>query len=526
MGLRSRALQAADVNVHADSSRDTRSRSKAFLAAIVFVTAWAAFLRAPGLNPQSLWFDDLWVACLTRLPSLVDAAGLAVPVPPGFVAMLWCCRRIIPDPELAVQAVPFVASLASISVVAIALSRLSGSHALGVAAGVLIAANPAVTHYSVYVKPYTVDLLVTATMVALADQFFRTRALRHFIVAASAGLLALFVSFPSAFVTVPFINLCLLLAMLAHRSRLRGAAPLIGTAVAVDIAVALGLLMWIGDRSNSQVVGYWRGGFLPIDSPSSAWAFLASEGLDAIRGALPTALAQGTPLTAVGLVWLLSQRPTRALGMCIVLFYGAVLAASAAQVYPIAGGARLRTSLFSFPVTVLLFVMGLHAVTRRLPGASALNAFLCTLLIGFLVLKPVKARYFPLNHSAFVRILEQVATEADGIVIWPSAGYLAGYYSTWPISARVPSGAGLGLEIQLNRPGAITLPSSTPEARIAVLDNYLEQGRYNRVLYLTTRAGETEEAPVFEIFRLHGYQALEPWRSNIRTRLIVFQLPE
>ena len=507
-------------------SRDGRIAALGFWTATAFVTAWTAIARSAGLNPQSLWFDDLWVASLTRLESLIEAVSLAVPVPPGFVAILWCCRRLVPDPELAVQTVPFLASLVSIPILAVAVSRASGSHALGAAAGTLIAVNPAVTHHSVYAKQYTVDVLVTAIVLALAVNYFRGRAPRDFVFGAATSAVALFVSFPSVFATVPFVNLGLLLALRSFRSRPQESRSVIRTALAFDIAAGLSLLLWIVGRSNPQVVSYWKGGFLPTDSLKSGWDFLASNGLEAIQGALPAVLVHATPLVAVGLVWLLARPATRFLALWVALFYGTVLVASAAQAYPIAGGARLRTALFSFPVTVFLFVMGIDALTRWIPGRSLVNTTSCGLLLGVMVLKPVKAHYFPLNHSAFVRIMEQVATDADGIVIWPSAGYLAGYYSEWPISARVPEGPGLGLEIHLNRPGTLTLPSGTSEARAAALDRYLETGRYSRVLYLTTRAPDGEEATVFEVFARHGYQALEPWRSNIRTRLIVFQLVE
>lgn len=514
------------MNSDVHRSRDGRITALGFWTATAFVTAWTAFVRSPGLNPRSLWFDDLWVASLTRLESLIDAVSLAVPVPPGFVAILWCCRRLVPDPELAVQMAPFLAALAAIPVLAVLVSAVSGSYALGVAVGTLIAINSTVAHYSVFVKQYAVDLLVTAIVLGLAARYFRTRAPRDLGLAALVGAVGIIFSFPSLFASVPFVNLALLLALLSVRSQPHQSRSVIRTALAFDFAAAVTFFLWIRGRSSAQLVAYWRGGFLPTDSLESAWSFLASTGLEAIQDALPAAIVGATPLVAVGLIWLMSRRATRLLGLFVVLFYGAVLVASAAHVYPIAGGTRARTALFSYPVTVFLFVMGIDALTRWLPGRSLVNTTSCGLLIGLMVLKPVKAHYFALNHSAFVKIMDQVATDADGIVIWPSAGYLAGYYSKWPISARVPESPGLGLEIHLDRPGTLTLPSGTPEARAAALDRYLETGRYNRVLYLTTRAADGEEVPVFETFARHGYRALEPWRSNIRTRLIVFQLVE
>ena len=122
------------------------------------VTIWTGYVRSAGLDPHSLWYDDLWVAAVVKLDSLFEAVSLAVPAPPAFVGALWFSRRLIPDPELSLQLVPYCASLAVIPLLAIVVAMISGSRALGVVAGSLIALSPNVAYYSVFVKQYSVDV--------------------------------------------------------------------------------------------------------------------------------------------------------------------------------------------------------------------------------------------------------------------------------------------------------------------------------------------------------------------------------
>ena len=90
---------------------DSPARQRLCLAAVSILTAWAAVFRSSGLNPPTLWNDDVWVASLTRLDSVVDALLVPTAVPPAFLSALWVTHRIVPDPELALQLVPFMCAL-------------------------------------------------------------------------------------------------------------------------------------------------------------------------------------------------------------------------------------------------------------------------------------------------------------------------------------------------------------------------------------------------------------------------------
>ena len=349
-----------------------------FAVVIGLVTVWTGYVRAAGLDPHSLWYDDLWVASVVKLDSLFEAVSLPVPAPPAFLGALWFSRLLVPDPELSLQLVPYLASLAVIPVVALLVATISRSRALGVVAGSLIALNPNVAYYSVFVKQYTVDALATASLLLMAAWFFRTREPRLLRLGAALSILSLLFSFPSVFVGAVFVNLAALVHVWSTASEPGRTGPIIRTALVFDLVLGVVLLLVISGRSNTNVTGYWAAGFLPLDSWDAAWRFLSTRGFAAIRNALPAVLASGVPLVGVGLVWLIAKPSWRWFGVFVLLAYLAAVVASGLHLYPISGGrpdgpALARTDLFSYPLTVVLFTLGIGAVTNWLPKRAFAN---------------------------------------------------------------------------------------------------------------------------------------------------------
>ena len=231
-------------------------------------------------------------------------------------------------------------------------------------------------------------------------------------------------------------------------------------------------LLLINGRSNDNVTEYWAAGFLPIDSADAAWRFLSTRGLGAIRNALPAALTSGAPLVGVGLVWLIAKPAWRWFGLFVLLVYLAAVVASGLHLYPISGGATdrpalARTDLFSYPITVALFTLGLGALTSWMPRRALANIPLCVLALALVAARPAPASYFPLDHSRFVRLMDGFQEDTDGVVLWSAARFLGGYYSSWPIRAVTRPDLNNRLEIHLERPNSLTLPAERVALRSA-----------------------------------------------------------
>lgn len=71
------------------------------------------------------------VGGLTRIDSPATAVAVPGGAPPGFVVVSWLGARVVPDPEIALQAVPFAAAIVGI-VVAGWMGRLYSLEFLGV----------------------------------------------------------------------------------------------------------------------------------------------------------------------------------------------------------------------------------------------------------------------------------------------------------------------------------------------------------------------------------------------------------
>ena len=507
--------------------RNARRENSIFAVVVGLVTIWTGYIRSAGLDPHSLWYDDLWVAAVVKLDSLFEAISLQVPAPPAFIGALWLSRRLVPDPELSLQLVPFCASLAVIPVLAVVVATISRSRAFGVVAGSLMALSPNVAYYSVFVKQYTVDVLAIAGLLLIAVRFFRSRDVRYLHLGAGLSIVSVLFSFPSVFAGAVFVNLAAVMHVWPNDPAHNKADPVIRTALAYNLVLGVVFLLVVSGRSNANVTGYWAAGFLPIDSADAAWRFLSTRGFGAIRNALPAALASGVPLVGVGLVWLIAKPAWRWLGFFVLLVYLAAVVASGLQLYPISGGgpdrpALARTDLFSYPLTVMPFTVGIGALTSWLPRRAFANIPLCVLALALVAVRPAPASYFPLDHSRFVRLMDGFQEDTDGVVLWSAARFLGGYYSSWPIRAVTTPDLNNNLEIHLERPNSLTLPAERVAMRSA-LETFLSEGQFRRIIYLTTRARAGQQDPVFAIIARHGYREAQKWSSTVRTHLIVYQ---
>ena len=86
------------------------------LRAVRIVRALVA--RLPGLNPPSLWHDDLLYGTIIRSESFLDMVTAPIHVAPGPLVLWRGMYTLIPDPEWALQLLPFVCGIAAIPLMA------------------------------------------------------------------------------------------------------------------------------------------------------------------------------------------------------------------------------------------------------------------------------------------------------------------------------------------------------------------------------------------------------------------------
>ena len=404
------------------------------LLLVVAVTWQAAMARLPGLNPESLWFDDFVYGAIIRSESFWNMLTAPIHVAPGLFVVWRGLHALFPDPEWSLQLLPFACSLAAIPVMTLAVRHVTDSVGLGLLAGGLTALNPLGAQHAVYVHQYAFDFLVTALFLLAASRVFDkhdTIDARRFAWMAFGGGAAIFFSVPSVFISASAMHVG---AWIAFRNWTRDrdtAMCALRSTAAYDATVLVGYLFLRG-RSNEAIRNTFADEFMPHDSAAAAADFLAEHGRRALEIALGFEGGVLWPLLllGLGLIWLLSRPGTRSVGLTAISFYAAVLAANALGIYPIGGG---RTDIFAFPVAICGFAAGVHLVTEALPRAVVYRTVIALTMMAMALVKPVDVTYRPATAARLIEELSTRARPEDALIMTWWGAFPAAYYGRWPV---------------------------------------------------------------------------------------------
>lgn len=497
---------------------DRHGRLAAWLLTGAFV-GWTGVRWASGLNPETLWSDDVAVACLAKVDSLWSAVSVTAPLPPVFVALLWVTRRVVADPEVSLQIWPYVFGLVGPAIVGLAVSRLTSSRLLGFIATALGLGAVSLAQYSIFVKAYSLDYLATAVLLLLGVELLVERRTRLWIVAA-AGVATAFCSLPAVMIAVALVHVGALLRPASPDGRPAPWHTRIGPVLAFDVLLAAIYVGIYRQRTNADLRGWWLDGFAPTSSFADFWAFVVSTAWPAIQEALPVPLMWLAPCAAIGLVALAATARQRWFALFVATCYAGVLAASILQVYPIGISYKARVSIFAYPLTPALVAVAFGAITTWLPLRRLLHAA-AAIAVAVLVGGVAPPVYPPLDLSRLARALESTATPADAVVLNTSAAGLVGYYTSWPITLHEVRSA-YGFAVHFPRPLTLTLPRNSEEsgAGLDALDRFVADARPSRLFFLSTRR-DTEAAE--RAIRALGFKEVGRMTSRISTRLIEYR---
>ena len=455
----------------------------------------AAAARLPGLNPSSLWYDDLIYGSIIRSERFLDMVTAPIHVAPGPLVVWRWMYALFPDPEWSLQLLPFVCGIAAIPLMALVAWRLTGDTAMALVAGAVTSLVQLLAHYTVFVHQYTLEAVITALFLLAATRLVRDGMevdARRFRRVALAGGIATFFSVPAVFVTFPVVNLGALYAVRTWIQRRQPVRSVLWSAAAYNGMV--GAAWWLlRSRSNPGIRGRFAEGFMPVDSVAAAWTFLADQGGRLLMISLPgwtegwsfnPGEASWTlPFVGLGLVWLLARRETRFFGLAVLGVYAARVVASALWIYPLGFG---RPDIFSFPVAICLFVAGIHAVTAALPHARVARVAVASAVVAFALARPVEVAYWNTNGAPLVHHLTANAHEDDPVMLSGTGVNLAAFYGPWPVTTRPTDTNVQGTDVTVDRDRTLYLPRSVRDGEIAA--KFLHQLRLpDRVWYLGHR---------------------------------------
>lgn len=388
--------------------------------ALLALLAVGVFLRlAQYAGDRSLWLDESLLASSILGRS---AGGLLEPLdygqtaPFGFLLLVKLSTLLLGTSEYALRLVPFAGALAALALIVPVARRYVGRGALPVAVA-LFALAPYLLYYSAEVKQYSLDVLVSLVVLALAadaaDEARLTR--RTTLLLLAAGMLGVWLSQPAVFMLA---GTGLVLGLGAVRAgdwpRARVLAA-IGAAWLASFAGAY-LVARRGLADPEYMQAFWRSGFFPL-LPSSprellwlpvSFARVFSEPLGAmgkdVSGFGPPQVAAGIVAFTAGALWMRKERPARLalLGAPILV----VLLASALRLYPFGsswatGG---RVVMFLIPSFVFLMAQGAEWLWGRfgkIAGAAVVALMLIpSALYAVLTVPHARAEVKPLLEYA------------------------------------------------------------------------------------------------------------------------------
>ena len=475
------------------------------------VVVRAVFARLPGLNPGSLWYDDLVYAAIMRTEDFWSMITAPLHVGPGLLVIWRGLYTVFPDPEWSLQLLPFASGIAAIPAMALAVRAVTGEDGLAVLAAAVTALNQMLAHYTVFVHQYATEFLVTALFLLAAARLSPSVTAadpRRFARVAVCGGLATFFSVTSVFISFPVVNLGAACAVRDWRRDRGRAVRMLRIAALYNVAVLVAFLL-LRNRSNPNARDLFSDGFMPLDSVASALGFLAEKGRYLLETSLPGwgtgwHLNPGTvswplPFLFLGLAWLLAQRSTRFLGLVILCFYAERIVASVLWIYPLGMG---RTDVFAFPVGICLFAAGIQAATAALPRPAHFRLAAAAAVVAFALARPVDAWYFDTDDVPLVDHMAVRIDDHDALVLSESAIFLTAFYGPWAVASAPADDASYGTAVTLVRDRTLYLPRSGSQGRM--VERFVHQLGPERVWYLAHNTQGWED-DIVDAIRAQGY---------------------
>jgi hypothetical protein len=328
---------------------------------------------------RSLWNDEAALALnvLVRgYSGLTRPLAIAQGAPIGFLWLEKSATEVFGSGEYALRLMPLLAGVASVvvfrSLVARVLHPLAACTAL-----TLFAVSPALVYYASESKQYGVDVAAAVGLAWFVPWLLDAPlTVRRCLVWASVASVAVWVSFPAAFVAGG-VSLVVLVMQVRRRSwdhlwAFALACAAWGAAFLVEYVVSLRRL-----HSTPALLRYWTFAFAPRPlrlGSASSWLWHDARAVIAFPWDLRI-VPLAAVLLGVGLAALLWRRPP--VGM-LVASVGAVAAvAGVVHAYPVAD----RMVLFTLPF-VCLTLGGVVLVSRRVGVQLACVALVAAVAAG------------------------------------------------------------------------------------------------------------------------------------------------
>lgn len=482
----------------------TRWRIPAFYATLVLLALAGLVQRLPGFNPPSLWLDDLWLAVLTKHASLRFLLVGSSPCPPVFGLILRWSTAVAGYGHWQFQLIPLLAGLAYVVLAGHFVFAVTRRMSLGLIAAALAVASPTLAIYSLRVKPYASDALLTQALLMAAFLCRRRRTAGALLFLGCLAAAAMTISFPSLMVSAALIN-TFALCMLIDRDPRPGRRSTLLAAGACNGLLLVVFLLLI----RSHFSGHWSG---PLSTfyASPTLEFLTQKGAAFFWGAFPARLTWIALFVPVGLFALVREKKWRCIGLALLIFYAGLFLASMLRLYPVGAG---RTDVFSYPLTIAAAVLGIDLLTRKYRFFAVGGAVFVLAVFGF-EMATVRYTYPESGAKKVVERACEMTRPDDGLIIYPCANWSVAFYGKWPTGLVAMDEPDTGFHMFPERPRTLVIKEvidwvwypHDPRVVKQQLEPFLSEG-HERLVYVASSADAHVNTWIVECITAHGYVA-------------------
>jgi Dolichyl-phosphate-mannose-protein mannosyltransferase len=387
-----------------------------------------ALRLVPYLVNRSLWNDEAFVALnlLHRpLSALSGRLEFDQAAPLGFLWLSKLAEMVFGPGERALRLEPLLAALAAMVLFFWVARRLLRRPAAIVACAIFVL-SPTLIYYASELKQYSGDVLAALLLCSAAIRWQEKPAVRSYLLLAAAGVAAIFLSHPAAFVAAGVGIACVL-----GTARERRGAHIAGLAAVGMVWTSAFVALYLVSLRRLESDAFYRAYFLDARGfvPWSPEKF-ASWGVNALLSLFNQ--TAGISLGGVALlcavlglfVW--RRSPVRLVswvGPVVLAFLAACL-----RLYPFVA----RTMLFAVPAAALLVGEGADTMRHRVGAVGRAPYFV---LLGVLFAQPalIAARTLvrPRGREELRPVLEQIRREqqaGDTYYFYYGGQFAARYY--------------------------------------------------------------------------------------------------
>ncbi len=389
---------------------------------ILLVAVGIALRLRQFLSARSLWLDEAWLGNAIVARPVSDLALRPLPdnqaAPPGFLALLKASIVVLGPTERALRLLPFLAGVVAVVMAWRVGERLFAGRAARCCLIGLVALSSTLVYYSNEAKQYGVDAAASLVLLYVA---LRTDGGGRGVLAVT-GAVAPWLSHASIFL-LPGTGLVRAVDALRRDGR-RAFVPFAGVAIVWTASVAGLALLTRSALGNPILLQFWRAGYapFPIRSASDVSWYAALYG-DLVAMALKTLGANGPAPDVWWPAWLdrvfpalllaglvaLARRPVGRRAVVIVLLAAtAALAASIAQVYPLAH----RLLVFAVPLLFVVVAGAVDGVAMLGAPGALVGAALAAGLVGLTVRPAIAVATSSPEHSDVKSALAYIAARA------------------------------------------------------------------------------------------------------------------